>query len=657
MEAVPETVGAPGRPGQTDTEQRVAASVRDGYLNLLPASFFFSVITTAAVVAVFWRHVDSDYLAVWACIVSVTTAMGSMAVRAASFERFSLTVVIFEVALNTCWAALPWFAMPTSSDWQVYQGMVLIGLLMSTLGNATVSRASHIAATVPIAVIGALAFAVKGVGAAPWLWAGFAVTLPFTLSAGSVLGRMQKDLFVSSIENEDLADRLSEEGRQLKTLNDQLEAANTDLDAQARIDGLTRLYNRTGFTALLDEAVAERPGTIIVCYLDLDRFKRINDTFGHGFGDYVLQMAALRISRVLKSDEVLARQGGDELTLLGHANARGDVEDLARRIMSVFDDPFQIEGRRLDVSVSVGLVWVPEATSAADLTRFADTALYKAKENGRGRYEIFDDAMRAELTIRSVLEADLGMALERSEMVAYLQPIVDISTGKIASAEALARWEHSTGLRAAGEFIDTARDLGILERINQAVTAHAIAFQRLMYTNERPPCPIAVNTSPVHFEATLDQIIAEEAIDPLAVEITEDGIFADMDNARKLLERARRADIPVLLDDFGVGFSSLAIATELPVDGFKIDRGFVASLEGNPSAVAAVEAILQLANRMDLRVVAEGVETPAQLELLRGLGVQFAQGYLFSPAVPTQVFGEWIISDHTFDVFRSRTVV
>jgi len=634
-----------------EIEAGLAASIRANYLDLAPSSFMFATFALAAIVAVFWTSTDSGRLIGWAAAQCLLIAFGFLLARGVSPARFLNVAVTNEAIQASWWAMLPLVALPASPDWQVLQGLVLVSLVLGTLGNATASRRLHLASTVPLALITTAAFAWRGTGAAQWIGATIAVALPFTLSAGSVLRQVQSDLFESSLRNKNLAASLRNEGNQLKEVNDQLANANTHLDEQSRRDALTGLYNRSGFTALLNRAVADRPGEVAVCYLDLDRFKRVNDAFGHRFGDLILQAVSRRISRALRPNEVLARQGGDELTLLGYFDGLAGLMELGDRILSVFEDPFLIEDRQIEIRVSAGLVWLPEATSADDLMRFADTALYKAKENGRGRYEIFDNSMRSDLNYRTQLQADLGAAFERSEITPYLQPIINIMTGEIYAAEALARWRHADGVRTATDFIDSARDLGMLDRINDTVAMRVFDFQRTMHDNGRPPCPITVNSAPIHLESILNRVLGEEDIDPVMIEITEDGIFSDLDGARRLLDRAREAGIRILLDDFGVGFSSLSIATELPIDGFKIDRGFVASLAGNPSAVAAVEAILQLAKRMDLHVVAEGVETIEQLQLLRELGVSFAQGYLFSQAVPMETFAQWIHADHRFEVF------
>ena len=642
----------------TDTDLRAAvtAGIRKNFIELMPSTTVFAHIALAASVAVFWTHVDTTRLLIWAGLQIVLMLTTSLASYKATPERFLPVTIAGELVTSIGWGTLPLIALADSADWQTMQGLLLLALMLSTLGNATAHREMHLASTIPISVISATVFAVQGSGAARWIAAGFAIALPFAIASGGVIRQVQSDLFVSSLRNKKLAESLRSEGTQLKDVNDQLEIANIHLDNQSRRDPLTGLYNRNGFLSLLTRAVADQPGKVVGWFRDLDAFKRLNDAFGHRFGDLILCAASRRISRVLRQNEVLARQGGDELTIFGYIDdMEGGVEDLGRRILSVFDDPFLVENRQVGVSVSIGLVWLPEFTTVDDLMRFADTALYTAKDCGRGRFAVFNDVMRAELDSRTQLQVDLGAAFARSELTSYLEPIVDIGTGQIASGEALARWEHTDGVRTATDFIDTARDLGVLDRINDMVVRKVFEFQRTAETATGRPCPITVNVSPLHLDAMLNRVLDEPEVDTIIFEITEDGIFADIDRTRAQLERAKAAGIQVLLDDLGVGFSSLSIATQLPIDGFKIDREFVASLAGNPSAVAAAEAIIQLADRLGLYVVAEGVETREQLALLRDLGVGFAQGYLFSPAVPMSIFGEWLRTGHHFDVDAALT--
>jgi diguanylate cyclase (GGDEF)-like protein len=635
----------------TDFMASTVAEIRKNYVELMPSSVAFSHIALAASVAVFWTHVDTTRLLIWAGIQVALLLTTSFASYRATPERFLPVRVGAEMVTSAGWAILPLVALADSADWQTLQGLLLLALMLSTLGNATAHREIHLAATIPISVISATVFAVQGSGAARWIGAGFAIALPFTIASGGVIRLVQSDLFASSLRNKRLAENLRSEGTQLQNANDQLEIANSDLDAQSRRDTLTGLYNRAGFLGLLTQAVADRPGKVVVCYLDLDAFKRVNDAFGHRFGDLILCAASRRISQVLRENEVLARQGGDELTIFGYIDdMEGGVKDLGQRILSVFDDPFLIEDRQIEVSVSIGLVWLPQFTTADDLMRFADTALYNAKDSGRDQFAVFNDAMRAELESRTQLQIDLGAALARSELTPYLQPIVDIATGQIAAGEALARWEHVDGIRAATDFIDTARDLGMLDRINELVVSEVFEFQRTIDTATGRPCPITVNVSPLHLDAMLNRVLGKPGVETIIFKITEDGIFSDIDRSRRQLERAKEAGIQVLLDDFGVGFWSLSVATQLPVDGFKIDRRTVAALAGNPSTIASVEAIIQLADRMGLKVVAEGVETSEQLALLRDLGVSFAQGYLFSAAVPMSRFAEWLRTGHRFPV-------
>jgi len=630
--------------------ERLAASLRENYLEMMPSSLAYGHLALVVSCIVFWNHTNTEALGLWAGTQSILLFGSTLLTTNASASNFMRWATIAEISSSIGWGALPFVAPAESADWQTMQGVLLIGLLLSTLGNSTASKRLHLASTIPLALTGTLAFTLNGEGAAGWLGAGFGVALAFTLASGIVLRQVQEDLSTSSLRTEGLAADLTAEGARLKVANRELEYANAHLDIQARRDHLTGLINRAGFTDLLNEAVANNPGEVLVCYLDLDRFKRLNDAFGHRFGDQVLAAAARRIRRGMHAGEVVARQGGDELTILSRAQDSEAAHELGERVLAVFADPFLIENRQVELNVSAGLVWLPEPTSADDLMRFADTALYRAKERGRSQFAIFDEAMRIDLERETQLQIDLGTAFDRLEITPYLQPVVDITTGAIVSAEALARWEVNGRVRTAADFIGIARDLGTLDRINTIVSDGVLAFQQAVKGIRPEPCPIAVNVSPLHLEPMLARVLEDHDPGSVIFEITEDNIFSDIAHANELLQQARDAGAEILLDDFGVGFSSLSIATQLPIDGFKIDRGFVASLTGNTSAVAAVEAIVQLARRMDLRVIAEGVETPDQLALLREIGVRYAQGYLFSEAVPFDTFKQWLVDRHSFDI-------
>lgn len=636
----------------TSAQRRLASSLSKHYQEMVPSTLAFAHIMLAASAILLWGSVDTEALGLWAGVLSCSILVGTLLTSSASPDRFVRISAMVEGATSVGWAVFPLVALADTADWQVAQGMILIAVLLSTLGTTTTTRELHLASALPIGVIPAIVFTLLGDGAARWLWVLFAIALGFTLATGDALRQVQRDLFSSSVNNEGLATDLTHEGERLRVANRELEQANSHLDDLARRDPLTGLYNRAGFTDLLNQAVQDHPGKVMVCYADLDRFKRINDAFGHRFGDLVLAAAASRIRRLLNDGEIVARQGGDEFTIFGLSSGAANVAELGRRVLSAFTTPFMIENRQVELNVSVGLVWLPEITTAGDLMRFADTALYKAKDQGRGRYTIFNESMRAELDTSTQLQVDLGSAFERYEIVPYLQPVVDLATGEISSAEALARWEVNGAVRTASDFIDTARDLGLLDRINTIVAEGVLDFQRDCANRGLPICPIAVNVSPLHLELMVNRVLKDAQPDTIVFELTEDGIYSDVDHAAALLEHARRAGVQVLLDDFGVGFSSLSIATQIPIDGFKIDRGFVASLAGNRSAVAAVESIIQMADRMGLRVVAEGVETPQQLRLLSDLGVNYAQGYLFSQAVPFEQFAEWRTTGFQFDIER-----
>jgi len=380
-----------------ELERRLSNFFEESYRDLISVTLLTMYLAIPALVAIFWIRSDPSRLVIWAALQYAAGGFGYFLLRVADENRFRAAAITNELLHAIAWASFPAIAMAHEPDWQVYQGLVVVCILLSSMGNAALSRPLHLAATIPLGILSSICFIALADGAAQWLATTMLLVVPWTLEAGSVLRETKIELIATSLRNEHLASSLRDEGEQLREVNDQLAIANADLDEQARRDSLTGLYNRLGYDALLHEAVSQHPGRVAVCYLDLDRFKSINDTFGHRFGDIILQLVASRITGQLRPGEHLARQGGDELTLVALFDRREDVEHFGERLMSVFEEPFLIENRELDVQASAGIVWMPGVNNPDDLMRFADTALYAAKDKGRGRYEIFDESMQMEL--------------------------------------------------------------------------------------------------------------------------------------------------------------------------------------------------------------------------------------------------------------------
>jgi diguanylate cyclase (GGDEF)-like protein len=432
---------------------------------------------------------------------------------------------------------------------------------------------------------------------------------------------------------------------QLRERNDE---ANARLRDQAMRDDLTGLANRGAFVDELERAMAasRRDRTVVgVLYFDLDHFKFVNDSLGHGAGDHLLVEVATRVRSVMRSQDLLARLGGDEFTmLLDRLRDTAEAVAIAGRVLASFAEPFDIAGRSHRVSASIGIATnVDAADTAETLLSNADAAQYRAKEGGRNRVEIYDVALGAAIQRRLHDEQDLREALADGQITAWFQPEVDLVTGRIVGAEALARWIHPTrGVVDAALFMPLAEDTGLVFAIDDKVVSTAVEVRAgLVGSGIDETFRIWCNVSAgqlarIQPTERLAALLARTGCDPglLGIEITETAILPDVAAAAHELAAARLLGLRVALDDFGTGHSSLTLLHSLPIDRVKIDQTFVRELSHDDRAVAIVRSVLALANDLGLEVVAEGVETPEQAELLRGLGCRYAQGFLFARALP-----------------------
>ncbi len=427
-----------------------------------------------------------------------------------------------------------------------------------------------------------------------------------------------------------------------------LSAANERLTALAMRDSLTGLANRTALVELLERAVvaASRAGESVgVLYFDLDRFKNVNDSLGHSAGDELLVQVAQRVQRQLRDHDVLARLGGDEfVVLLDRLADSYEAYLIAERIRTAFSQPFIIVGRRIHVTPSVGVATnLHKSDGAEELLRHADAAQYRAKESGRNRVEVFDIDFRVALARRIDDERAIVDALAAGQIVPFFQPQIDLLTGRIVGAEALARWIHpSRGVLGAPHFIPLAEETGLIAQIDETIIASAIrARVQLEELGVDASFRIWCNVSPRQFGRAapverLARFLERAGCDPrgIGVEITETAVLADMDAAANELANARRMGIAVALDDFGTGHSSLTMLRHLPIDEVKIDQEFVRDLGVDPTDTAIVEHVASLAADLGLTVVAEGVQLESQVALLTRFGCHRAQGFLYAPAIP-----------------------
>jgi len=427
----------------------------------------------------------------------------------------------------------------------------------------------------------------------------------------------------------------------------------------AEHDALTGLPNRTLLLERLRHALSRSlrtDKTIALLFLDLDRFKAINDTWGHEAGDHVLRTIAARIDEALRPFDTVARLGGDEFVVLCEDVAGEDAAlEIAQRLRASLTRPIDVLGDRVTLSASVGVA-LPNGVSedAEELLHAADTAMYRAKRRGRGASELASPALRAGASARARVERTLRGAIERGEIHVFYQPIVDLRTGRVQRAEALLRWEHpSLGWISPLEFIPLAEESGQIVELGRHVLAtacrqHAIWRERL---GEEAP-GVSVNLSPrqlrdPYLVEVAGGMLARDRIAPGAVafEITESVLLDGDPETRRTLQALRALGAPLQLDDFGTGYSSLGYLRDFPVDGIKIDRAFVGQLHSDPADRAIVEAVVLMARALHLHVVAEGVERTEQRTLLEALGISLVQGFLFARPGPASAIDELLARD------------
>jgi len=428
-----------------------------------------------------------------------------------------------------------------------------------------------------------------------------------------------------------------------------MKRAEEDLAFRATHDPLTGLPNRALFLEHLVRSLAQflryPDHRVAVLYLDLDRFKVVNDSLGHAIGDRLLVQVARRLSDALRPGDTLARLGGDEFTVvLDRLTNPQEALLIAERLKGVLALPFEVDGREVLAQVSIGVAFATQATwTPDDLLRHADAALARAKERGRNRIELFDDALRSELVERLDREVALRHGLERDEILVYYQPEVDLLTGEVLGVEALARWERpGRGLVLPGEFIPLAEETGLIVALG-ARTLRRVTEQLVTWERAGRAVDVKVNLSARQLASPdiVEQVaraVDAAGCDPshLCLEVTESVLLGDLDDAVARLEALRAVGVRIALDDFGTGFSSLSYLHRLPLDLVKIDRAFVAELGTGPRNVAIARAIVEMAGALALDVVAEGVETEVQRNLLLELGCRRGQGWLFAPALPVE---------------------
>jgi len=428
-----------------------------------------------------------------------------------------------------------------------------------------------------------------------------------------------------------------------------------ELAHQAFHDSLTDLPNQALFRDRVEHALirAQRLQTrVAVLFIDLDNFKTVNDSLGHTVGDELLVAVTDRLIDVLRQGDTAARMGGDEFAVLLE-----DLEDtavashIADRVIEQLRQPFRVAAKEVYVGASVGIAFDGRGAMADQLLRNADLAMYTAKVRGRGQSQVYEPAMHDAALERLEVEGDLRRAVERGELIVYYQPIVDVAGGAMRGVESLVRWQHPRrGLLSPATFIPLAEESGLIIDIGRHVLlTSCVQVQAWQATS--PDLSVSVNLSPrqlsdPHLVGDVAEVLRVSGLAPghLTLEITEGAMMRDTDATIARLEELKDLGVKLAVDDFGTGYSSLSYLQRFPIDILKIDRSFVIGLDGDAEASALARAIVRLAQTLQLSAVAEGVETETQLDRLRALGCQFAQGFHLAMPQPADAMAALLVS-------------
>ncbi len=613
--------------GGPATDEATAGHIRAEQMSLVlgySVGIMLGNACNAIVLAIaLWQSPDRTFALIWAVTVAgaaIAFGLQSHAARRITKPQFVSRRAMHRLVRNAFILGSAWGIVPVAFFADASTGGQLV---ITCLCSGMLAGGALAFATIPIAAIAFTAPIFVGIA----ICLGRNGDLAFLLIAflvvvyGSVLLR---GVFVNSFS---FARRVMR----------QIEAERT-----VRLDPLTHLPNRVAFNETLDAALrrlALSGEEFAVLLLDLDRFKDVNDKFGHPAGDEFLVQVASRLQRCTRAAEHVARIGGDEFALVMANLARPeDALDIAERFVAAFTEPFQIEGRQIVGATSVGIVLAPrDGNTPFDVMKNADAALYRAKKAGPGTVCFFEQADDRLSRDRKALQSDLEGAIARNELFLVFQPFLDLGTNRITGLEALLRWQHpSRGLVPPSEFIPIAEETGLIHEIGEWVIRRACASVAEWPEDIR----VAVNFSAAQFHntgilQTIVQALADARIAPhrLEIEITESMLLSKYGSAATVLNALLELGVTVALDDFGTGFSSLTYLRKLPFSRIKIDQSFIRDMLVQPDCAAIVKSVVGLARDLQIGVVAEGVETADQLECLRQISCDEVQGYLISRPV------------------------
>ncbi|USG64686.1 EAL domain-containing protein [Brevibacillus ruminantium] len=423
-------------------------------------------------------------------------------------------------------------------------------------------------------------------------------------------------------------------------------------------DTLTDLPNRRLFVQYLSKELnkAKRVGAqLAVLFLDLDRLKDINDTWGHDVGDLILLEAAKRLKSCIRKHDMVARLGGDEYTIvLTNISGQEEVESIVSRLQGLLQKPLLVAGQSFTLSMSIGISLFPkDGDQLDDLLKRADTALYVVKSRGRNSYEFFDPTMEAKTLERILMENELRKAIAQGHFEIYYQPKKDLSTGKLTGMEALVRWIHpELGIIPPNRFIPIAEETGMIIELGEWILRHACQQNKRWQDEGFPPLKVSVNLSARQLHQknlveVIQTVLKETGLDAqwLELEITE-SVLVKLEEAIEILQAIRDSGVQISIDDFGTGYNSFSYIKHLPIDTIKIDASFIQDIHQNQESQAIVKAIVTIAESLNLNVIAEGVELLDQVAALSENGCDQGQGYLFSKPLPTGDFEQYLLSAH-----------
>lgn len=593
---------------------------------------------------VLWPFRQSDGLLAWS-LLAATTALSSAAMghkiwianRIEEVAQLRQAIIwLFAIPSGLAWGTLVLATNPSPGQGKVIVAAVVIfGLAaLAAVGSFPVSGLITGASLMFVPTM-AWAWTTTGIGSRVSQILILGLLLAGLLAATTRLALLEREVLV--LRNRRLISDVSAKKSNLAWLNKKLAY-------RATHDLLTGLANRSLFQQELDTSLKTARVSdqkIGLLFIDLDRFKFINDTMGHAAGDQLLKTIGERLTNATTGlDALVARVGGDELVILiRDLAAEDDLASIGKKILSLFDDPFVLGQGEISIAASIGVVASQWVDTPDTLYRLADEALYQAKDQGRGRIVHATDELRHRSESRLRTEMNLHTALQEGAIHAFYQPEVDLCTGKILGAESLARMTTASGVDEAKLFIEIARNTGLLEPLTLRVADQVWALM----TGADLGIPISLNISCAHLETLLAYHLDDPLRRPLSgmrLEIEETDVIRDFNRATRLLEMARSSGAVVLLDNFGTGFASLRALSDLPIDGIKIDHTYMNRIEHDDKVKSLIASLAEFGRNSNIMIAAEGVETLDQAEFLLQVGIDRAQGYLYSPAVDCETFAE-----------------